>query len=165
MQTAFSRRLTFQLLTLLVLTTSLTGCTREWWTRGQPPAISEIVSRAETRLNEAIATNATKRQDFVPLAKDLHQALLGGMGTVREGLPAAQVMTSLVDCRNSFIKLEHNLSPGSRAAYGELSGQMREFERIAREGQALSSHSFELFSARTMFFLASELSVPAPVAS
>lgn len=164
MQTAFSRHALY-VLPLLLLVSSLSGCTHEWWTRGQPPAVSEIVARAEQRLNDAVTANASTRQDFIPLAKDLRQSLLGSLGAVRDGLPAAQQMTSLGDCRNSFIKLEQSLSPGSLAAYGELSGQMREFERSAREGHPVTHQSFELFSARTMFFLASELSAPAPVAS
>lgn len=64
--------------------------------------------------------------------------------------------------RDSFMKMEGLISIGSRAAFSELSGQLRKFTNSAKEGQAVNPEAFGLFHARTQFFLARELMVPPP---
>lgn len=159
------RRSLFILIILSLI--SLSACSEYWWTRGQPPSVESLVSRANDRLERALASNSESRAQLAPLAKDIKTELLSAFqilafdSNLREN---SQLIAHLEKAREDFINLEGKLSFGSRPAYGELSGQFRAFEgTISPDDRSkLSFSSFGLFVSRTLFFLANELSVPAP---
>lgn len=149
------------LLSIVALSlTGVTGCSEYWWTRGQPPSVETLIGRSQERLETALTTHAAARSDIAPSARELQQSLLDAVNTIKNGDPAD---AALARCREHFMALENRLSVGSRAPYGELAGQLRAFANSSQAGTNLEYHSFGLFAARTLFFLANELSVPAPV--
>ena len=66
--------------------------------------------------------------------------------------------TNLNKVQSDFIELEGKLSIGSRAAYSELSKQIRAFV----SSDKLNKPAYRLFASRSIMFLASELKTPAP---
>ena len=149
--------------TLSLLT--LSACNEYWWTRGQPPSAKELVLRAEDRFNLSINERAQTRADFAPSAQKLKSSLLQTLeasykndkskndNSLKESVKATEM---------SFIELEGKMSIGSRAAYGELCNQIRAFASKADAGENVDPSAFELFTSRSIFFLANELKVPAP---
>jgi hypothetical protein len=150
-------------ITILILILSLTtsGCSEYWWTRGQPPSVKQLVQRHKMRLAQARKENKYERDDFIilsdSLAGSLEQIYLS-IGSKNK----AEVLTLLEQSQRDLIALEGQVSIGSRAALGELSGQFRGFQNFADNGQLLDKNSFGLFTARALSFLANELSVPSP---
>jgi hypothetical protein len=143
------------------------GCTEYWWTRGQPPSVENLISRSRAKLLEARGSRADARRNVSRISQDLEKSLLAAVLVIQredpEGSsPQAELLESLESAANAFIALEGTVSIGSRAALGELSGQMRSFATLASQGKPLAFPAFGLFTARTLFFLANELSVPAP---
>lgn len=149
-------------LVLLVLPSVLGGCTEDAWKRGQPPGVPTLVKRSQTRLGSALRRGTATRKDVADTATELRTSMTTALRTVKKGGSKETLVRELNRSRDAFMKLEGKLSVGSRAGYGELSGQMRVFADRASRGETIEYASFGLFTARTFFFLANELSVPAP---
>jgi len=138
------------LLLILLVITSLTSCTEYWWTRGQPPSTSDLLVRANDRFETSFSKRSEDRKDIAELAKSLTNSLNESVKTTNSN--------SLQKVQSDFIKLEGKLSIGSRAAYSELSKQIRAFigsDKVNKSG-------YKLFASRTIMFLASELKTPKP---
>lgn len=152
------------LLIILALSCPLVGCTEYWWQRGQPPSVKTLMTRATTDFETAIAMK--KRPELVPLAQSLEGCLK--QVTAEAGRSATspnnKLNESLMQCKSDFISLEDHLSVTNRASYGELAGQLRVFVDGASLGKAPDPSAFGLFTARTLFFLASELELSKAVA-
>ncbi|HMO16731.1 MAG TPA: hypothetical protein PKA63_02650 [Oligoflexia bacterium] len=136
------------------------ACNEYWWTRGQPPATSDILSRASSRVIEMEDSSKWNRSDISSHAK-----------TISSGLAESLVSGDKNKAREEFLALEQTLlslegklSYGNRAPFNELSGQFRSFKkRISSEGfENIPDESVKLFTARVLFLLASEMNVPAP---
>lgn len=149
-------------LIVLLFTLSSTGCTEYWWTRGQPPSVSEMIARAQTKLTASRKKHGTHREKVGAASEQielsLHQAvvLVQGTGTT------ADVAEQLSVTEQAFIELDTNVSVGSRAALGELSGQLRNLSKNVNNGTMPEFTNIGLFTARTLSFLASELEMPKP---
>lgn len=147
-----------------------TGCTDYWWSRGQPPGVNQLLEKSEARLNESLSTHSSSRPVLSPLASKVSIELKKSLSSLDNlekpaGASSQQsklAVANMTTLKQSFMELEGTLSIGSRAAYSELSGQLRGFARSVESGQAVDPKAFGLFAARTTFFLASELKVPAP---
>lgn len=139
-----------------------TGCSEYWWTRGQTPSVKTLVTRAESDFENAKSRFSTTRPDLFPAAAEIRDALTGALAIAERGGGTRQVATLVEACINDFVQLEGKLSIGSRAAFGELSGQLRVIATNATEGKDIEYAPLGLFTARTLFFLANELSVPQP---
>lgn len=142
-----------------VILLSNTACSEYWWTRGQPPSTSELFERKQITLVEAIQKDPYNREIVIKHSELLSSALEKAVSSF--GSKEA-FTTALGNSQKQFISLEGKLSIGSRAAFGELSGQLRSFLQKNDEGEQIDKSAFTLFSARTLSFLASEISVPAP---
>lgn len=158
------RSLTLSCLLLVALPAS--GCTDYWWQRGQPPSVKTLMSRATTDLETAIA--AKKRSaDLVQLAKTIESCTK--QAAVESGAagnsPSTKLSEALGQCKQGFVSLEDHISVTNRAPYAELSGQLRVFVDASSKGEKLDPSAVGLFAARTLFFLASELELSAPVAN
>ncbi len=149
---------------LLLSSLGLSACNEYWRTRGQPPSVQTLIERSQTRLSEAREQNETNRTELSLLSKKLEKSLLAVAKNLEtsEASEDGRLLNSLSEASEHFMALEGKVSIGSRAALGELAGQMRAFSETASKGDALAPKAFGLFSARTMFFLANELSVPGP---
>lgn len=138
----------------------MVGCNEYWWTRGQPPSVKELVERAQDRFNSTVEERALARSDFAPAAQKLRNALIQALHATSK---SGHISKDLIkDVEVSFIEMEGKLSVGSRAAYGELCNQIRAFANKVELGEQLDSSAFGLFASRSIFFLTSELKVPAP---
>ena len=138
-------------LLLFLLVIGSTSCTEYWWTRGQPPSTSDLLERANDRFKTSYKKRAEKREDIASLAKNLTESL-------NQSVESADA-TNLNQVQSDFIKLEGKLSIGSRAAYSELSKQIRAF--VSSENN-FNKPAYRLFASRSIMFLASELKTPAP---
>jgi len=138
---------------------STTACSEYWWSRGQPPSTSELFERKQISLEQSIQKDPFKRSIVIKHSEVLSSALdqavksFGSKDAFDKALNISQ---------EQFIALEGKVSIGSRAAFGELSGQLRTFAQANEKGSKIDKAAFTLFSARTLSFLASEISVPAP---
>lgn len=150
------------LLISFLLILSLGGCDLDyWWSRGQPPSSQKLLTRADIRLNETLGTTA--RTDVKEDAQKIRADLTELNDALAKGQGGAKVSEGIVSLSSAFSALEGKLSFGSRAPYGELLDQLQGFQKISEENGTVDKNTFALYSARTLFFLASELSVPAPV--
>ena len=140
---------------------STTGCNEYWRTRGQPPSVDKLLERSQERLTESRMLHEAERVEVSKISTQIEGALTSALKQV-ESSDNSVLLGSLQEASDSFIALEGKVSIGSRAALGELSGQLRRFSNQASQGEPLQKSAFGLFTARTMFFLANELSVPAP---
>lgn len=144
----FSRMLKHLLLLSFLFTTS--ACNEYWWTRGQAPAPDELLKRALKRVEENHTESKYKRDEIYAIASSISQYVVANDAYSVETLSAIE---------DSLKNLEGKLSYGNRAPYSELSGQLRQFQKTQNiENQ----EPLRLFYARLLFFLSSELKVPAP---
>ncbi len=150
--------ITFILVTLI----PLSGCSEYWWTRSQPPSSAALVERSRTQLQSAITERGKDRAPVADVAKGIETSLSKAISSVKNGSSSSDTRTALLESENGFISLEGKLSIGSRAAYGELSGQLRGLIAKVENKESVDASALQLFSARTFFFLADELQVPAP---
>ncbi len=151
------KKLTAIFFFLCVLST-FSGCTEYWWERGQAPSISELVKRSQEKLQVASNQYGSGRGDILELSKQIDLCLAEAVR-----VPSSpQVLGHMKECRESFLSLDGKLSVGSRAPYGELSGQLRTIIETLEQGEQVADHSLGLFAARARFFLANELSMPKP---
>lgn len=153
------KRTSYCLLFLSAL--QLSGCTDYWWTRGQPPSVSDLLTRSSNELEQS----RQLRQDARPLIADLSREIENSFSSTLsalDGASSAQLEEALSSTQTNFIALEGLLSVGSRAAHAELSGQLRAIGKSIQQGSKPSKESVGLLASRTYTFLVSELSVPAP---
>ena len=140
------------------------GCTEYWWSRGKAPSVHKLVERAELRLNQRVSEQSTVRPNVAKLGTQIRTQMTGILETLKQdSSPDESLSAAFNELRASFIKLEEKLSIGSRAAYGELSGQLRSWHDKLKNSEPVSQEAFGMFTARTLFFLANELEVPAPI--
>jgi len=92
----------------------------------------------------------------------LERSLLESYALLTRKGPQQELEAALDRTADLFITLEGTLSIGSRAAYGELAGQLRNIITGVEERNRIREDAFGLFAARTLTFLASELGVPGP---
>lgn len=149
--------LRYSLVLVLLLATGLSGCTEYWWQRGQPPGVEKLLKRSQERLASSLTSGATQRPDVAPVAEQIQTSLNAALSAVAKGEDAKGHLSGAAD---AFLALEGKLSPGSRPAYGELSGQLRVFNAGAPGSPEDVSAALGLFAARTFFFLSNELTVP-----
>jgi len=142
---------------------SLCGCDLDyWWSRGQPPSSTNLLFRSQKQLEENLSSTA--RADVKGEATQLRDALRDVHGDLSKGNGGARLQEGLAKVNTALSALEGKISWGSRAPYGELIRQLQGFRKEAAESGTVDKNVFSLYSARTLFFLASELSVDAPVA-
>ncbi len=142
---------------------SIPGYGGYWWQRGQPKSVSQLLTESQGKLDAALTASAAERKEIVPAAKGIRESLSKAAELSRGGRPATEVVAQISAAEQQMIQLEGRLSVGSRAAYGELASQLREFASEAQGGQETSFAAFGLFTARTFVFLANELSMPPPI--
>jgi len=141
---------------------SLSACDSYWWTRGQPPAPSELVKRAAESFDAELAKNQQSRAELASKAKDLKLLLVtiadqsGKAGTSRV------LVSSLRDASQKFLGIEDSLSIESRPAFAELSGQLRRLTADVEKSSSVDAAVVETFVSRSLFLLSNELTVPAP---
>ena len=151
------------MLLLLFSAGQLCGCTEYWWQRGQPRSVGQLVTAANEKLSSAVATGRASRADVVDIAEAIQKQLTTAVNGYKSSNAAQSLRGQMTGLEESFMQLEGKLSIGSRAAYGELSGQLRSLSKAVTAGEAPTFAAFGTFAARTLSFLANELSVPPPV--
>lgn len=159
MKVRLSRFRPLCLLVGLCIVTATASCTEYWWSRGQAPGVETLLRRAQNELKEAMANDPYKRPEIAALARELAGALVAAHDSVKSNEPQAADKLAAVVAR--FAALEGKLSVTSRAPYAELFGQARALRDNAA-ARRLEEGAVGLLAARTIFFLASEMSVPAP---
>lgn len=145
----------------LLLIVSLNACSEYWWTRGQPPASSEILSRAKERVIEVHRDLPSERPEIFTLADSLSNEFYI---ITSEQSKSKQLSTSFNKIEEALYSLEGKLSFGNRPPLQELSGQFRALkEKGLNVGfENLPKESLRLFGARVLFMLSSEMKIPAP---
>lgn len=147
---------------MLFLCATLSGCSEYWWTRGQPSSVAELMARAQKELGASRAEHGATRQEVGAISEQIELSLQQAVALVRGQGSANEVAELLFVTEQAFIELDPIVSAGSRAALGELSGQLRTMSASLHAGSLPAYTSMGLFTARTMRFLASELTMPAP---
>ncbi len=149
--------------------TKIPGYGGYWWQRGQPKSVAQLLDISKGKLGESLSSHASARSDIAANAEGIQTALTGAYERVLAGGKKEDVASQLGKVEDNFIDIEAKLSIGSRAAYGELAGQLRTFSERLRSGQDIGDEGFReafgLYTSRVLAFLANELSVPAPVVS
>lgn len=147
---------------MLWLLVGQAACTDYWWERGQPPGVGDLIARSEVRLEEARARRESERSELVQPSRELEASLKAAVGVIKANGSVDKVAIELEKSRATFLALEPLLSVESRAAYGELAGQLRVFLEQAKSGGRIEYAGLGTFSARTLSFLAAELHAPKP---
>ena len=148
---------------LVLVAQSLTSCSDYWWERGQALSTADLLKRASEHYESAQARYGAERAEFQSVAQALNGSLEGALTTLETDHSGTGVKKLLLACEESFGALEGKLSVGSRAPYGELSGQLRSMVGRLEKGEEISKSAFSLFTARTRFFLANEFAMNQPV--
>jgi hypothetical protein len=140
---------------------TLNSCSEYWWTRGQPPASSEILSRAKSRVIEVHQDLPSERPEIYLLADSLSSEF---NIITSEDTKSKQLSGSFSKIEEALYSLEGKLSYGNRAPLQELSGQFRALKEkgLTVGFENLPKESLKLFGARVLFMLSSEMKVPAP---
>lgn len=138
------------------------GCTEYWWTRGQPPSVAELMARSQKKLSDSRARYGVKRAEVGAISEQVELSLQQAVALVRSDAATKDIAEQLSVAEQAFIQLDPIVSVGSRAALGELSGQLRAMNASVNRGVLPEYKSIGLFTARTMSFLANELVMPAP---
>lgn len=154
------KRLSLKILVLLTISIFLSSCSDYWWNRGQPESSATLLAKSQDRYASAATAHANKRPDIAADFNSLQKKLLSAVTSVNKN--DSSKAQNLNDVKNSFIALEGKLSVGSRAAYGELSGQLRSFVEKTEKGEDVQASAFSLFAARTIFFMSREIATPGP---
>ena len=147
------------LLTLSLL--SLSSC-EYWWSRGQLPSVEKLVEDSITRLEQNESLYKESRPELLAHTKNIRSSIARLLNTVSSSKQNSELLKEMIVFRKLFMELEGKVSIGSRAALGELSGQLRNFVQDANNGKNLEYEPFGLFASRTMRFLSDELAVPKP---
>ena len=159
------------LILAILFVSGLTGCTEYWWSRGQPPGVSKLLSNAENNFKGTYKKRSGKRSDIASSALKIKDSLLKSINSMKDSSGTQAILdlkSSLSLTKAEFIIIEDNLSPTSRPAFGELAGQLRKFTDSSfiddsKFNNKSNQKTFELFAARTIFFLARELESPSPL--
>lgn len=165
-----------EILRALILASAMmvtTGCTEYWWSRGQPQSPKAVLQKAEDTFDEAVKTSGPKRPEIVDTAVDLRRlvtrasAAAEALAQEQNNAPAAQaqhdkLLSILNETNHRYADLEGKLSLGSRAAYGELGGELRAILHQTAAGAEVKAPALQLLASRVVFFLAQELTVPPP---
>ncbi len=146
----------------VLLSSGLMGC-EYWWQRGQPPAVSTLMNRAQTKFQAAANDFKAARPEILPTSLTLAEQLNKAVEGAQKKQAPAELLTHLKEARSMMMELEGKLSVPNRAAHNELNGQLRAFIDTAEKGEKTDVAALGLYTARVQSFLASELSVPAPV--
>ena len=134
---------------MLILSTS--ACNEYWWTRGQAPSPSELLKKASSRVSETHSESSYKREEIYTVAKSIIDSISNSSEYSVETLSSVE---------ENFRTLEGKLSFGNRAPFGELHGQLKNF--INNKNKNANTEALTLYFARVLFFLSSEMKVPAP---
>jgi hypothetical protein len=139
----------------------LNACSEYWWTRGQPPASSEILVQAQKRVEEVKVELPTERPEIQKYADLLSMEF---QSITSDQLTSENMQQSFSKIEEILISLEGKLSYGNRAPLQELSGQFRALKNMGLSSgfENLPKESLRLFGARVLFMLSSEIRVPAP---
>lgn len=155
-------KLNFSLVLGIFCIICLSGCTEYWWSRGQPPGVSKLLTKAEKSFASSYKKRAAERKDISQTSLNIKDSLLKSISTIQKPSSKLELKNALDKTKQEFINIENNLSATSRPAFGELAGQLRKFSN-ANNNDESKQKAFELFAARTIFFLARELDSPSPV--
>lgn len=145
---------------LVIVSTS--GCTEYWWTRGQPPSVAELMARSQKSLAEKRKMHGQVRSEVGLASEQIELSLQQAVSLVQTNAAATEVAEQLSVAEQAFMNLDPVVSVGSRAALGELSGQLRVMSQQSKDGVLPAYKSIGLFTARCFNFLANELVMPAP---
>lgn len=157
---------TLKIVLLLSALLPLTACTDYWWHRSQPPSVETLLSRAESKLAASIGAAPASRQDVAGLAKTIETELRATYNILDKGKGSVVLNPDRLDpIETALINLDSKLAVTSRAPYGELCGEFRRFKSAVANRQRVDPAPFGLFSARTISFLASDLTLAPPVAA
>ena len=154
---------TLAVLLLLFGLTGTGGCSEYWWSRGKAKTPEMLLAAGRERLAGIQANPPYVRSDIAQSVADIRCSLEMAVADVETSQDDGTAAAELIGFREDFRKLEGKLSIGSRAAYGELSGQLRGMITAAEKGQRPEKEAFALYASRVMFFLADELAVPMPL--
>ncbi len=142
---------------LISLLLTLSACNEYWWTRGQPPSTTELLNRASLRVEEASSSSKEDRKEILEITNSI---LSSSKFLLEEDkLDTNKANLLLSDLEKSFKSLEGKLSYTNRPPFNELSGQLRAFKSSNTE---IDKSALTLYTARVLFFLSSEISVPKP---
>jgi hypothetical protein len=144
---------------------SFSACNEYWWTRGQPPSSSEIFNKALSKLEQSKGSSVVQRPEILSIANDLKSEFnLLILGSQDKNDNKDDVLKSFDRVENLLMSLENKLSYGNRPPYFELSGQFRALKQSVSDNgfSSVSNEALNLFCARVLFFISSELQVPAP---
>ena len=153
-----NRNLSISLFSILLIAT---GCNNDAWTRGQPPSVETMVTRAKSTLSENINARKSKRPEISQVAENIEVSLLKAY-ELSKGPQRSDILAPLLKSQQDLLSLEGKLSLGSRPAYGELSKQLQEFIRKVQDGEQVSNAGLGLYFSRVLLFLSDELLVSAP---
>lgn len=147
---------------LILATVAHVAMTPDYWDRGQPPSVATLYERSKAQLAEQVEKRAEFRQDITPQVLTMSKALDQANHQLSSGnIPA--IVASLEEARGALVAVESSLSIGSRAPYGELTGQLRHVIAAVRNGEKLDASALRLLSSRLTFFFARELQVASPI--
>jgi len=142
----------FNLFILVISISSLSACNEYWWTRGQPPSASELLQRAQDRVVEIKKEYHNKRPNITTTAERLSTDL--------ENLNTETLPSIAINLEKDFMQMEGKLSYGNRPPFNELNGQLRAMKSTGYS--SMDMDSAKLYFARVLFFLSTEMKVPAP---
>ncbi|MDD2942176.1 MAG: hypothetical protein PHC51_04335 [bacterium] len=151
------------ILVCILLPVCLGACSEYWWTRGQPPAPSTMLSRAQTNLSSAREEFGESRADIAEISVRYEESMRSMLDSISKNSALSETISNLQSTQKIFAELEGHLSIGSRAAFGELSAQLRKLAHdISKPDAQTSLQTYDLFASRSFAFLARELATPAP---
>lgn len=151
------------ILICILLPVCLGACSEYWWTRGQPPAPSTLLTRAQTNLSSAREEFSQSRADIADISVRYEESMRSMLDSVSKNSPLSETLSNMQSAQKVFAELEGHLSIGSRAAFGELSAQLRKLAHdVSKPDTPTSVQTYDLFAARSFSFLARELATPAP---
>lgn len=142
----------------------------EWWTRGQVRSPQELLNNSRQLLQGRMEEFKAARPEIAPLAAQVEKSLSTAYSSLESGRSGESISPELQKAAQAMLDMEGKLSIGSRAAHGELCGELRTFEQKVRglatneagTNNDLIRNAFGTYAARAFSFLANELSVPAP---
>lgn len=149
-----------RLAALLCILLSSTACNEYWRSRGQPPSVAQLMQRSQAHLSEQVKVRAEARPELARIAQNIEKSMLAMFsdGTLKK----EAVQEQLASVQKDFLSLEGKVSIGSRAAFGELSAQLRGFVGQAAKGGEVDYAALGLFTSRVIRFFGNEMMVPGP---
>ena len=142
------------------LVLGLTACSDESWSRGQAPSVSTLIQSANQRLSKTIDRDPAGRPELGSISKNIQASMVAALDVAKRRGPHRELSDKLTQAQKHLLKLEDMLTPGSKPAYGELSGQLRTTLADNASGRRITYARLGLLTARTLSFLADELNIP-----